>query len=984
LQRIEHTRENLLRVADIRDELTKQVQRLERQAKTAERYTLLKAEEQQRRAEIQALKWKDLVDQQQTQQIKMQDLLLNLEHQHSLLSKKNTERIILKEQLQQANDNAQDTQAKLYQLGTEIARIEETIAQQEREKKRLEHDKQQIQHDWQAVDRQLKQDRQDLEDSLIMLASLEGQLQTGTDAFKEKQVQWQETQLHQQNIDLRWQEAQTSTNNIKRELQLKQLNMQHLEQRQQEAVLKLEKIAMELSSITWTDLEKAKHDLEDKQIQLQEEHNLAELQLNKAQKDAQQLRVSKEQAEQQLYQLQDAFHKQNSEYAALLAAQKAARLGNDLSKEGIKEWIDIPKLMDVLQVMPQWQAVCERVLGDTLQAYVLDSFATLLPLWNDCMLQGESVVTLNKPTASKRPFATLADAIKGEVPATLPDLNSIYTAQSLEEGLAWLPQLASHESVVTPDGYWFGKGFAKCANIQGTDGSGVLSLQQKIADLAPIVQDMQDQIVSLQALRTNNHTQLQERLNAVELLQTKLSQCSEALRANNSALINNQHLLLHSQKQAQAMTAEVAVLQGQIEDVQEQIVLIKETNIHMEQQHESCIGLLELCINERASGSALLDSQSKELEELRIVMHRTELDHDRELTKSNQLKDRIQKEQERLALIEERLEQLVQLSVISCEPNEVIKQQLVELLASHAAVDAHLNLGREQMTQLKANLEDLEKRILQDELELKRMQELSTEIKMLAQELAVRASSVQETLAELDLKAELILETIAKDSTQSFCEEALIVLSQKIKNLGAINLAAIEEYTAELQRMQYLQDQYDDLQEALLTLETAIEKMDKETRLRLETTFDAVNTSFKSLFPRLFGGGRAQLELTCDNLLEAGIVVMAQPPGKRNSTIHLLSGGEKAMTAVALVFAMFQLNPSPFCLLDEVDAPLDDVNVGRFCDLVKEMSQFIQFIFITHNKVTMELADHLIGVTMREPGVSRLVTVDVKQALTTE
>ena len=142
-----------------------------------------------------------------------------------------------------------------------------------------------------------------------------------------------------------------------------------------------------------------------------------------------------------------------------------------------------------------------------------------------------------------------------------------------------------------------------------------------------------------------------------------------------------------------------------------------------------------------------------------------------------------------------------------------------------------------------------------------------------------------------------------------------------------------------------------------------------------------MNGSFQSLFPRLFGGGRALLELTCDNLLEAGILVMAQPPGKRNSTIHLLSGGEKAMTAVALVFAIFQLNPSPFCMLDEVDAPLDDLNVRRFCDLVKEMSQFVQFLFITHNKVTMEMADHLIGVTMREPGVSRVVTVDVEAAV---
>jgi chromosome segregation protein len=212
-------------------------------------------------------------------------------------------------------------------------------------------------------------------------------------------------------------------------------------------------------------------------------------------------------------------------------------------------------------------------------------------------------------------------------------------------------------------------------------------------------------------------------------------------------------------------------------------------------------------------------------------------------------------------------------------------------------------------------------------------------------------------------------------------EQDLSDIDEKIKRLGAINLVAIEEFQMEQERKQHLDEQYHDLIDALTTLETAVAKLDSETESRLRETFEQINTSFQALFPRLFGGGRALLTLTCDNLLEAGILVMAQPPGKRNSSIHLLSGGEKAMTAVALVFAIFQLNPSPFCMLDEVDAPLDDANVRRFCDMVREMSRFVQFLFITHNKVTMELAEHLIGVTMREPGVSRVVAVDVEQAL---
>jgi chromosome segregation protein len=190
----------------------------------------------------------------------------------------------------------------------------------------------------------------------------------------------------------------------------------------------------------------------------------------------------------------------------------------------------------------------------------------------------------------------------------------------------------------------------------------------------------------------------------------------------------------------------------------------------------------------------------------------------------------------------------------------------------------------------------------------------------------------------------------------------------------------VEEYQQQSERKQYLDAQNEDLESALATLEAAIRKIDRETRSRFKETFDQVNSGLQELFPRVFGGGSASLEMTGDDLLDTGISILARPPGKKNSTIHLLSGGEKALTAIALVFSIFQLNPAPFCMLDEVDAPLDDANVGRYARMVKEMSEKVQFVFITHNKITMEMADHLMGVTMHEPGVSRLVSVDVEEA----
>ena len=224
------------------------------------------------------------------------------------------------------------------------------------------------------------------------------------------------------------------------------------------------------------------------------------------------------------------------------------------------------------------------------------------------------------------------------------------------------------------------------------------------------------------------------------------------------------------------------------------------------------------------------------------------------------------------------------------------------------------------------------------------------------------------------------LEGVPDDADEATWLELLEAVQRRIARLGQINLAAIDQYRQESERKAYLDRQYADLEAALTTLRGAIRRIDADTRKRFKTTFDAVDDHLKALFPRVFGGGSAYLELTGDDLLDTGVTLMARPPGKRNTSIHLLSGGEKAMTAVALIFAIFQLNPSPVCLLDEVDAPLDDTNVARFAELIRDMSADVQFVVITHNKQTIEMADHLLGVTMQEAGVSRLVSVDVESA----
>ena len=343
---------------------------------------------------------------------------------------------------------------------------------------------------------------------------------------------------------------------------------------------------------------------------------------------------------------------------------------------------------------------------------------------------------------------------------------------------------------------------------------------------------------------------------------------------------------------------------------------------------------------------------------------------------------RLERMQGQLSHLERRREELQkQLQGEGGDPLVEMNAQLEEMLATRLGVEEELLQARRAVEELDHAMRELTDKRNQAEQRSQQVRSQLEKLRMASQEYRVRCQTVQEQFAETGFVMQEVANALPEEASEERWQEQVNDVAQRIQRLGAINLAAIEEYEEQSERKSYLDRQNADLVDALTTLENAIRKIDKETRTRFKDTFDKVNTSVKSLFPRLFGGGHAYLEMTGEDLLDTGVTVMARPPGKRNSSIHLLSGGEKALTAVALVFSIFQLNPAPFCMLDEVDAPLDEANVGRFCSMVKEMSEKVQFIFITHNKTTMEMSDHLAGVTMHEPGVSRMVAVDVDEAV---
>ncbi len=384
-------------------------------------------------------------------------------------------------------------------------------------------------------------------------------------------------------------------------------------------------------------------------------------------------------------------------------------------------------------------------------------------------------------------------------------------------------------------------------------------------------------------------------------------------------------------------------------------------------------------MHERDTKRDLLDSARDNARQQKDQLMALSIRHQSLKTQVDSVQQTSERMLQQLDLLEERTEILSMQHETNSEPLEDLKITLEENFQQRVDLEMQLSAAREQITVIENDMRALEMTRNQSESKAQDIRTLLEQARLSVQTLLVQQTNLEQLLKESEYVLDDLLQTEDMPS-ETELKDSLTRLSASIARLGAINLAAIDEYEQQSERKHYLDAQNEDLLAALDTLENAIRKIDRETRSRFKETFDEVNAGLGELFPQVFGGGQAYLELTGDDLLDTGIAIMARPPGKKNSTIHLLSGGEKALTAIALVFAIFKLNPAPFCMLDEVDAPLDDANVGRYAKIVKSMSSQVQFIYITHNKIPMEFADHLMGVTMHEPGVSRLVTVDVDKA----
>ncbi|HSG63988.1 MAG TPA: chromosome segregation protein SMC, partial [Gammaproteobacteria bacterium] len=546
--------------------------------------------------------------------------------------------------------------------------------------------------------------------------------------------------------------------------------------------------------------------------------------------------------------------------------------------------------------------------------------------------------------------------------------------------IALRKRLAADESVVTREGIWLGSDWLRI-NRADDPHVGVFARGEEIKGLHKRVEQETERLQTAQTALSAARDELARLEELHSTAQAELNRKQHAYAEAKSNLEAARARLDQTRARASSLSSGIVTLSDErrsLADVllkgQQTLRSVAERNDELEEEREA------LETSRDGLRTQLVEARAK-AEQDRVVAQEMAIKvESRRSSKESAAAalERVRSQHEHLL---RRRRELTESLETGAEPLEDEERRLVELLDRRLTVEESLAAARRAMDEADTELREMEQRRAEKQQLVNEARELLENTRLGVREAQVRAETVREQFKQTRFVLEEVLEGLPDDATIEHWEESFESLERRIQRLGAINLAAIDEYKEQAERKEYLDAQYKDLSEALETLENAIRKIDRETRTRFKETFDQANAGIGRLFPRLFGGGHAYLELDGDDLLSAGVTVMARPPGKRISTIHLLSGGEKALTAVSLVFAIFELNPAPFCLLDEVDAPLDDANVGRFSDIVKEMSQQVQFVLITHNKVTMEAMNQLTGVTMNEPGVSRLVAVDIDEAV---
>jgi chromosome segregation protein len=980
--RIRHTRDNLDRVNDIRNELEKQLDRLKRQARNAERYKALKQEERLLHAQLLALRWNN-----QNARLRETESVLaskQTELEKLIAGQREFEAAIeaIRAEQSEANDKLSAVQEEFYSLGGEISNIEQAIqhARDTRSQQVREHE--QVNHSWEEATQHLQSDLETIETLSRLLEEKEPEVVRSIELRDQAVEALEQAEQAMQAWQGEWQTFSEASAEPEKVREIQRARIAQLEGHIAQLNERSRKLAEEAEAIT---RQLGDTDLAQMRQQAQQTDRDLEQQAQSLEAIEERIRSQKLAREE----LTDDLEERRGERQALAGRMASLQELQDAAQgkhdQAVQDWLannglaEAPRLSGRIEVEAGWERAVERVMGAGLNAVCVDDLNRFGGAIGD-MQQSDLMLMDGNHAATGQPDGRrLNQLVRSDIPVDSL-LASVRVADSVDEALSVRGQLANGETVITRDGVWMGRNWISVSSEEGAR-AGILRREQEIQSLEEKLAGLDETIGQLQSQASAMKTELED-------LESERDELRRTLNGANRERAGLFEQLGHKEARLEQLQSRKAQVDTEAAEVSAQLQ-------HDQNEIETARALLSEAEGERGEHEQRrqqLQQQRVQLEDrlqlartnsgsARDNAHELEIERQRMRTTVDSTQQSVARLKGQLQHLEQRREELAAKLSQGDQPEVELKAKLEDYLKKRLEVEQRLNSAREVAGGLEGRLREQEQGRSAQEKRVQQQREVMEADRVKRQEIMVRRDTLAEQAQETGHELTQVAGELPGEASESDWQEKVESVERRISRLGAINLVAIEEFEEESERKQYLDKQHEDLSKAMETLEEAMRKIDRETRTRFKETFDRVNTGVQEFFPKLFGGGHAYLELTDDDLLSAGVAVMARPPGKRNSTIHLLSGGEKALTAVAMIFSIFQLNPAPFCLLDEVDAPLDDANVERYSQTLESLSDNTQLIYITHNKISMEKADVLIGVTMSEPGVSRLVAVDVDEAM---
>jgi chromosome segregation protein len=982
--RLRDTRENLERVEDISREMNKQIIKLEAQAVVTQKFHALQQAHKLAEAQWWWLRKRDAVLEHEAASQAVEQAVNALEAQMASLRSNELQLEQSRQQHQQASSQLNTAQAAFYEANSQVSNLGLQVKQSEEARDRLLQEQQQLQRQMEHRAQQQQQLHTQLSDKTAALATAEGLVAQHALSLQTMQhdLPAQSTQL--QSIQQTANQAQQTVQQSRQQMQLEQNNVNFIQRNLAEVGQRLQQLQHELGQWALPDTQ-ALGELQQQLATLQSDLQHEEQQLAQFRADENTQQQALQQARHDWQQAQRALHQLEAEIQSLQKLQQSMKqdqqLGPWLQKNGLQS---APRLWQAIQVDAEWQSALESLLGSKLNALLPEN----LPDWSQ-LPHPQAALAIAKAGAGTEPQAaqwqglpslfSLLTIKQPEIAAALQHwLAGIYVLDNIQQLAQYQPQLSAGMSLLTKNGDVYQR-YSAVFHGRQNQMQGVLERQQQLDQLQSGLSQAQQAVTATQqqaqtlesALQNTRQLQQQTHLRIKQLtsgIHDTQMQISRLQQAHDNAVRRQaglQQEITQAESRQSGLNAESVAALASIASQQAQFAAL-----------------------EQAARDAQAKKQQAEQAyfNLRDSVQQAEKAHQTQVFEHTLLKNAVNDLQQRLTHNEQESQSL-QHKLLETEQTlaisnmETLKANLAHALNQQHECELALAQARNLLAEQESALQAQERNRMQVEQQLHPLRDAVEQRRLKQQECRLQVEQCQAALADTGLDDSMIQQGLSLDSKVQVLAQTTQTLQAQMQQLGPVNMAAIEELAVEKERKGYLDSQLKDLLTASETLEEAIQKIDRETRGKLRATFEEANRNFGELFQTLFNGGQAKLELLGDEILDTGVQVFAQPPGKKNTTIQLLSGGEKALTAMALVFALFRLNPAPFCLMDEVDAPLDDSNTERFCQLVRVMSEKTQFLFVSHNKITMEMSQQLIGVTMQESGVSRIVDVDIDEAI---